>query len=121
MEQEDIQLGSEAGQVVIFRSRLRADIDLAELGAAHTRMVELVSAMPGFVSMRMFTAEDGESLTLVEFENEQTLLAWRDHPEHRAVQERGRAEFFAEYHMDICESRRAYRFSLADGRVEISE
>lgn len=119
MEQEHMQQGSAARQVILFRSRLRADVDLAELEAAGARMVELVSAMPGFVSLKMFTADDGESLTLVEFESEQTLLAWRDHPEHRVVQERGRVAFYAEYHMDICESRRAYRFSLADGRVEL--
>ena len=110
---------SDAGRVIIFRSRLRSDIDLAELEAAGAHMSALVSAMPGFKSMKMFNAEDGESLTLVEFENEKTLLAWRDHPEHRAVQERGRAEFFTEYHMNICEPRRAYRFSLADGRVDL--
>ena len=119
MDQDDTQRDSQAGQVIIFRSRLRADADLAERAAAGARMYELVTAMPGFVSVKTFTADDGEALTLCEFESEQTLLAWRDHPEHRAVQERGREEFFSEYHMDICESRRAYRFSLADGRVEL--
>jgi len=118
MPEENMPRG-DARQVIIFRSRLRADVDLAELEAAGARMYELVSTMPGFQSMRMFNADDGESLTLVEFENEQTLLAWRDHPEHRAMQERGRAEFYAEYHMDICESHRAYRFSIGDGRVQL--
>ena len=119
MGQESIQRGSEARQAIIFRSRQRADIDLAQRQTAGARMYELVTAMPGFLSVKTFTADDGEGLSLVEFENEQTLLAWRDHPEHRAVQERGRMEFFSEYHMDICESRRAYRFSLADGRVDL--
>jgi heme-degrading monooxygenase HmoA len=119
MGQENIRRGSEAGQVIIFRSRLRADVDFAELEAAGAQMYALVSEMPGFQSMKTFNADDGESLILVEFENEQTLLAWRDHPEHRAIQERGRADFYTEYHMDICESHRAYRFSIADGRVEL--
>ena len=52
-------------------------------------MYALASAMPGFVSYKDFSASDGESLTLVEFESEQTLLAWRDHPEIVRVQERG--------------------------------
>ena len=82
-------------------------------------MVALASSMPGFKSVKMFNAEDGESLTLVEFENEKSLLAWRDHPEHRDMQERGRKEFFTEYHMDICESHRAYRFSVSEGWVKL--
>jgi heme-degrading monooxygenase HmoA len=93
-------------QGIVFRSRLRADADLVETEAVGERMYALASAMPGFVSEKSFSADDGELLTLVEFESEQTLLAWRDHPEHRAVQERGRAEFYAEYHMTVCESRR---------------
>jgi heme-degrading monooxygenase HmoA len=48
-------------------------------------MVEVLSAMSGFASTRAIVAEDGESLILVVFENEQTPLAWRDHSERRAV------------------------------------
>jgi heme-degrading monooxygenase HmoA len=103
--------------IVVFRSRLRSDADMSALDALGARMYELGSAMPGFVSYEEFAAEDGESLTLVQFETEEQLLAWRNHPEHIETQARARAEFFSEYSITVSESRRAYHFTQADGRV----
>jgi heme-degrading monooxygenase HmoA len=96
--------------VVVFRSRLRDDVDLSTLEAAGARMYELASAMPGFISYKDFTAEDGESVSIVEFSDMEALLAWRDHPEHRAMQQRGREEFMAEYHIQVCRPERDYAF-----------
>lgn len=104
--------------IVVFRSRLRPDADLAALEAVGARMYELASAMPGFVEYKDFAAADGETLTLVAFETEEQLLAWRNHPEHLEAQARGRAEFFSEYAITVAESRRAYHFDQADGRIE---
>jgi heme-degrading monooxygenase HmoA len=96
--------------VVVFRSRLRDDVDLAALEAAAARMVELASTMPGFVSYKNFMAEDGEAVSIVEFRHMESLLAWRDHPEHRAMQQRGREEFMSEYHIQVCRPERDYAF-----------
>ena len=96
--------------VVVFRSRLRADADLAALEPLGMRMYELASAMPGFISYKDFSAADGESLSLVEFADADSLLAWRQHPEHLAVQERGRREFMTEYQIDVCRPERSYSF-----------
>ncbi|BBZ45237.1 antibiotic biosynthesis monooxygenase family protein [Mycobacterium parmense] len=104
--------------IVVFRSRLRPDADLTALEALGARMYELGSAMPGFVSYKDFAAEDGETLTLVEFETEEQLLAWRNHPEHQEGQARGRAEFFSEYSITVSEMHRAYHFTQAGGRVQ---
>jgi heme-degrading monooxygenase HmoA len=104
--------------IVVFRSRLRPDADLAALDAMGARMYELGTAMPGFVDYKEFAAEDGETLTLVEFDTEAQLLAWRNHPEHLEVQARARAEFFSEYAITVSESRRAYHFNREDGRVD---
>ena len=105
--------------VVVFRSRLRADVDMAALEALGGRMYTLASAMPGFVSYKDFRADDGESLTLVEFETEAQLRAWRDEPEHLAAQEQGRREVFSEYDISVCARQRRYRFTTAEGRVEV--
>lgn len=105
--------------VIVFRSRLREDVDMAALEALGAEMAAIASGMPGFLSYKDFAAEDGELATLVEFESEAALLAWRDHPAHRAAQERGRQEFFADYQIQICTPLRAYRFSQAGGRQQI--
>lgn len=97
--------------VVVFRSRLRSDVDLEAMEAAGARMVELASAMPGFISYKDFAAGDGECLSIIEFSDMESLLAWRNQPEHVAMQQRGRDEFFANYDIQVCEPLRAYSFA----------
>jgi heme-degrading monooxygenase HmoA len=96
--------------VVVFRSRLKPGADEAELTAMAERMYALGTAMPGFISYRDYQSADGESLSLVEFESLEALAAWRDHPEHRQAQEAGRARFFAEYRITVCQSVREHSF-----------
>ncbi len=66
-------------------------------------MYELASAMPGFVSYKDFVAADGEAVAIVEFATLADCTRWRDHPEHRQVQERGKYDFFSEYRVQVCE------------------
>jgi len=69
--------------------------------------------MPGFVAAKDFTAEDGERLALIEWEGGDALAAWRDLAEHRAAQEQGRASYYAEYRLDVCEIARTSSFDGA--------
>ena len=99
--------------VTVFRSRVRTDLSketlerLAQLGA---RMHQLAIGMPGFVSYKDFASEDGESVTIVEFETMEDNLRWRNHPEHAAVQAFGRSDVFSEYNIQVCERMRVTRF-----------
>jgi len=97
--------------VIVFRSRVREGVD-EELGRVGERMYELASSMPGFISYKDFVAEDGENVTVIEFESLETLAAWREHPEHKVAQERGRTELFSEYHIQVCTPVRDYRFDF---------
>lgn len=97
--------------VIVFRSRVRQGVD-EELGRVGERMYELASSMPGFLSYKDFVAEDGENVTIIEFESLETLAAWREHPEHKIAQGQGRTEFFAEYHIQVCTPVRDYRFNF---------
>ena len=95
--------------VTVFRSRLEAE-HAAEYAQTAARMRTLAEAMPGFVSFKTFRADDGERLSLIEFESEETLAAWRDQPEHRQAQQRGRAAFYAEFQLQVCFVVRQYGF-----------
>ena len=100
--------------VVVFRSRVRPDLSaevMAELQVRGARAAELAPTMPGFVSYKDFTSEDGETVTVVEFESHEQLVHWREHPEHRAVQEFGRRDVFAEYQIQVCDVARVSRFA----------
>ena len=91
--------------VTVFRSRLKPDAKGAYDPVA-ARMSEIARKMPGYVSHKVFIADDDERVTIVEFENEETQRAWATHPEHRAAQKQGRADFYAEYKLQICEVKR---------------
>ena len=96
--------------IIVFRARLRPDADQQAMMQLGQRMYQLASSMPGYVSYKDFAAEDGESVSIVEFESHETLAAWRDHPEHKAAQQRGRDEFFSEYYIQVCNPVRESRF-----------
>jgi heme-degrading monooxygenase HmoA len=96
--------------IIVFRARLRPDADQQALGQLGQRMYELASAMPGYISYKDFAAADGEGVSIVEFESQETLAAWREHPEHKAAQQRGREEFFSAYHIQVCTPVRESRF-----------
>ena len=91
--------------VTVFRSRLKPEARTAyDPMAAH--MSELARAMPGYISHKVFTADDGERVTIVEFESEETHNAWGQHPEHRAAKMQGRAEFYSDYKLQVCDVKR---------------
>jgi heme-degrading monooxygenase HmoA len=96
--------------VTVFRSRLRAG-DRSAYTETADRMEELAAAMPGYIGRKVFVAEDGERLSLVEFETLEHARAWGAHPEHRAAQRRGRDEFYDEYSVQTCEVERESVFS----------
>ena len=66
--------------VIVFRSRLKPGLR-DEYVALVDRMAELARTMPGYISHKGFFADDGERITIVEFEHEEGLRAWRRNPE----------------------------------------
>jgi heme-degrading monooxygenase HmoA len=87
--------------VTVFRSRLLPEAQ-GEYMPMAKRMSELAKTMPGYIAHKGFVAEDGERLTFVEFESEESLKAWAIHPEHVEAKKLGRQRFFTEYRVQIC-------------------
>jgi heme-degrading monooxygenase HmoA len=96
--------------LTVFRSRARGDADFAALEKIGARMHELATRMPGFISYKDFAAADGEAVTIVEFESEETQRAWRQHPEHVEAQRLAREQFLLEYQLQIGAPSRTIRF-----------
>jgi heme-degrading monooxygenase HmoA len=101
--------------ITLFRSRLRPEAR-EEYEHWARRMAELAAAMPGFVSLQTFAADDGERISVIEFDSETAQAAWRDHPEHRQAQRLGRERFYAEYQIQVCAPLRGSGFSRAARR-----
>jgi heme-degrading monooxygenase HmoA len=89
--------------LIVFRYRFKPGIDAQELGATGARLDALATRMPGFISYKDFAAPDGEGVTIVAFESQEALAAWRMHPEHVAAQERGRKEWYADYRVTVAD------------------
>jgi heme-degrading monooxygenase HmoA len=82
--------------------KLRDDAALNEYERLGERMYSIVSGLPGFLSVKSFKASDGEELTVFRFASDETLEAWRTHPEHVETMKRGHAEFYASGFLQIC-------------------
>lgn len=94
--------------VTVFRHRLNPQAR-DEYDALLTRIVELSKTIPGYVSQKRFTADDGERVTIVEFATEEGQRAWAGHPEHRAAMRLGHERLYTDFQVQVCDVRRTAR------------
>jgi heme-degrading monooxygenase HmoA len=95
--------------LILFRSKLTdtAGDDYARMAAemdAHAR------TFPGFVDVKSFKAEDGERLTVVWWQDEETLRVWATDARHRVAQSQGRKHWYEYYRMDVAQIVRVSNF-----------
>ncbi|MGB7258647.1 MAG: antibiotic biosynthesis monooxygenase [Pseudolabrys sp.] len=102
--------------VTVFRSRLLPGVREDYVALAE-RMNELARTMPGYISHKGFFADDGERVTVVEFESEEGMRAWRMDSEHRAAQRKAREIYYSEYSVQVCEVVRESKFSRESGQA----
>lgn len=96
--------------VVVFRNRLREEAADEYAGWA-ARMEELARRAPGFVSLKTFAADDGERVSVAEFESDADARRWGADPEHLQAQKLGRERFYSEFTLQVCEVRRERRMT----------
>jgi len=95
--------------VAIFRARVRAD-NAEQYYTLADEMGEIARAMPGFISWKGYFSEDGERVSVHEWETAEALEAWRTHPEHLRIQELGREKFYDEYTLYVMDEPRTSKF-----------
>ena len=97
--------------VVVFRSRLTAEAgdDYSEMAA---EMLATAKEMPGFVEFKSFKAEDGERVSLVYWQDHETMAAWRSHPRHRIAQSSGRSKWYAYFRLEVADIVRETKFDI---------
>ena len=96
--------------LVVLRSRVRPEAADAYSRLAN-EMREIARTMPGFISVKSYFAEDGEKVTVHEWESAEHLQAWSEHPEHLKTKQRGREEFFEDYTVFTCDDPKISPFS----------
>lgn len=105
--------------ITIFKVRMKRGVDAKEYNTRVPELLTLAQKIPGFVSIKSYTAEDGERLALVQFDDEDSLAKWRRHPEHLIAQELGRTTYYSEYQVQICNTVRQYSFKPTGDLVDL--
>jgi heme-degrading monooxygenase HmoA len=93
---------------VIFTS-LRTEGDQGYAEAAE-RMLALAREQPGFLGIESARGDDGLGITVSYWRDEAAILAWKQHPEHAAIRERGRSTWYAQCQTRVCKIERDYAF-----------
>lgn len=64
----------------------------------------------GFISIERFTSitNEGKVLSLSFWENEEAIIAWRNHVEHQLAQKQGRNSIFDDYRLRVVNVVRDY-------------
>jgi len=97
--------------IVLFRSRLKETAAADGYGEMAEEMEARARTMPGFVDMKFFTAADGERLTIVWWQDEATMAAWRADARHVIAQRLGREKWYAAYRIEVAEVVRSRAFT----------
>jgi heme-degrading monooxygenase HmoA len=95
--------------VTVFRSRLRPEA-VDEYIKWSVLTGDLAKTMPGYISHKGFTALDGERVTIVEFEDEESLRGWSQQADHLQAKKLGREQFYLEFRVQVCTLQRQTDF-----------
>ncbi len=102
--------------VTVFRSRLKPANE-QEYYEWAARIAALAETMPGYVSHKSFMSEDGERVTIVEFESEEGQRVWATNLQHVEAKKKGRADFYTEYKLQVCTVQRESAFSESKATI----
>jgi heme-degrading monooxygenase HmoA len=92
--------------VVIFRAKIRA-LD-AEYSKVAARMRDLALGQFGCLEFQSAT-EGREEIALSYWPDEESVRAWKAHPEHALAQEAGRDRWYESYSVQVAHVTREYR------------
>jgi len=92
--------------VVIFRAQVRRFDD--EYSRTAARMRDLAIREFGCLEFHSVTEGDQE-VALSYWPDEQSIRAWRNHPEHVLAQQAGRDRWYERYSVQVAEVTREYR------------
>lgn len=81
---------------------------------AMDRLVPIYTSMPGFISYRYYTGEDGEEISIARFTDRGSMRAWVRQPDHVEVQKMA-GDLYEDLWVQTAETIREAR--VVDGKV----
>ncbi|MEV6023040.1 antibiotic biosynthesis monooxygenase [Streptomyces sp. NPDC052036] len=94
--------------VVVFTSLPTEDRE--GYGETAEQMEKLVKEVPGYLGMDFAAMPGGLSITVGYFRDLAAIEEWRSNAEHRAAQQRGRAQWYETYSLHIAKVERSHTF-----------
>ncbi|MFZ5748589.1 MAG: antibiotic biosynthesis monooxygenase family protein [Pseudomonadota bacterium] len=101
------------GEVAVIFVSTRTGADAAGYAAAAEAMDLLAAAQPGYAGVDHVHDESGRAITVSYWRDEESAVQWRDHPDHAAARDAGRARWYANYQLFVARIERGYRWSAA--------
>ena len=102
-----MQLYPENSIAVIFCAQ-RTGVDDEAYQAAAASMSALAAEQPGYLGQDHARSEDGLGITISYWLDDDSARAWRDHPDHKIIRERGRDRWYSEYSLHVARIERGY-------------
>ncbi|WP_294394027.1 antibiotic biosynthesis monooxygenase [uncultured Sphingomonas sp.] len=96
------------GQVAVIFLGRRTVGEAEEYAAAVAAMDRLAAEQPGYLGVHSIRGEDGFGITVSYWRNMASALAWRDHPVHAAIREKGRARWYESHEVIVTSIERSY-------------
>ncbi|MFI1722254.1 antibiotic biosynthesis monooxygenase family protein [Streptomyces sp. NPDC020489] len=90
--------------------------DQSDYSEASAHLEDLVKDVPGYLGMDHAQTPGGLGITVSYFRDADALTQWRNNAEHRAGQERGRAQWYQTYTLHVAKVERSHGFVRADGQ-----
>lgn len=97
-----------AGSVAVIFTAMRSGNDEPGYQAAAAKMAELASRQPGYLGLESARGADGLGVTVSYWASDDAARQWRDHAEHAAIRERGRAIWYDSYRLHVARIERGY-------------
>ena len=99
------------GEVAVIFTSVRNGTDAAGYDAAAVAMDALAARQPGYRGVESVRGIGGDGITISYWADEAAAIAWRDHPEHAAIRELGRARWYDRYRLTVCAVTRRHDWS----------
>ena len=101
---------------VIFLSTRTGD-DADGYAEAAVAMDALAARQPGYLGVDSARGPSGFGITVSYWVDDAAALAWREHPDHIAIRDRGRALWYADYRVDVARIERSYAWTRPEDRT----
>ena len=102
--------GDRTGCIAVVFVSHRNGADQAGYDEAAAAMDLLAARQPGYRGVDSVRGGDGVGITVSYWADDEAAEAWRDHPDHVAIRNAGRARWYDAYSVTVARVERGYRW-----------